>query len=425
MTEQFLQYLWKYRLLNPELQTVRGEKVVVLHPGMQNTDGGPDFFNARLRMGNTIWAGNVEVHVRASEWIRHRHQFDPAYENVILHVVYENDQDIRMKQKGCIPTLELKNNFPSAIEQTFEQIMHNHQWIPCSGLLGSSGMPVFRLWAPALATERLNARSDFVLRLLDEYADWDEVFYIFLACGFGFRINSLPFELLARSLPLRIVRRNADSLFRLEALFYGQSGLIGKHGRDAYRRALTAEYRHQQVKYNLEPLKPGLWKRMRLHPFNFPDIRISQFVQCLHACGAEPGFLYHSADKARLEEFLQPQASDYWKTHFRFGRNSGRMPKKMGRSSAHLLIINTIAPFLFAYGSAKDVSPYRIKALELLEGIGSEENHELRKWNDLGLKAGNALESQALIQLKRTYCDRRRCLECRIGLKLLDKNTMP
>ncbi len=425
MNEQFLQYIWKFRLLNPDLRTSGGEKLAVLHPGIQNTDGGPDFFNARIRINTNIWAGNVEVHYRSSDWIRHRHQFDPAYENVILHVVYENDQAIRTKHKEMMPTLIMRNNFPASIEERYTQIMQNHLWIPCYKLLNGAGTNILRLWAPALATERLTAKSGFVLRLLDEYADWDEVLYILLSSGFGFRINALPFELLARSIPLRIVRKNADSLFKLEALFYGQSGLLCKHPGDKYKRSLQAEYRYQQAKYNLKPLKPGLWKMLRLHPQNFPDIRISQLVQCLYNCKAEPGMLLNITETDKLKDFFRLSASEYWNRHYRFGRTSGKKEKKIGCGSAGLLLINILAPFFFAYGSARDFSPLRMRAVELLESIEGEDNHETRMWQSLGMNAGNALESQALIQLKRTYCDHKRCLECRIGLKVLDKKPMP
>ena len=421
MNEQFLQYIWKYRLLNPDLCTAGGERLAVLHPGIQNSDGGPDFFNARIRINETVWAGNVELHTRSSDWIRHRHQFDPAYDNVILHVVYENDQVIRQKRKEMMPTLEVKNKFPSSIEERYAEIMQNHLWIPCFKLLNANAANVLRLWAPALVTERLDAKSSFIFRLLDEYADWDEVLYILLSSGFGFRINSMPFELLARSIPLKIVRKNADSLFKLEALFYGQSGLLGVFPRDKYRRSLQTEYRHQQSKYGLKTLKSGLWKRLRLHPQNFPDIRISQLVQCLFRCKAEPGVLLNITDTGKMVEFFQLHASQYWNTHYRFGKSGRNKEKKMGLSSARLLLINILAPFLFAYGSARDVSPLRMRALELLESIEGEDNHETRMWLSLGIKAENALESQALIQLKRNYCDHKRCLECRLGLKLLDK----
>ncbi|MEI7489946.1 MAG: DUF2851 family protein [Bacteroidota bacterium] len=425
MNEQFLQYIWKFRLLNPDLYTADGEELAILHPGIQNTDGGPDFFNARVRINQTVWAGNVELHTRSSDWIRHRHQYDPAYDNVILHVVYDNDQVIRKKKNMVMATLEVKNNFPARIEDRYKEIMQNHLWIPCYNQVGGIAPSVMRLWAPALSAERLEAKSGFILSLLDEYSDWDEVLYILLASGFGFRINALPFELLARSVPLRIVRRNAGSPFMLEALFYGQSGLLAGNPRDKYLRSLQYEYGHQRAKYGLKPLKPGLWKRLRLHPSNFPDIRISQFVQCLVKCKAEPGFLLQDQDALMLEKFFRLRATDYWNTHYRFGKTAGRNEKKIGPEMARLLLINVLAPFLFAYGSARDISPMRMRAVELLESLESENNHETRMWDSLGIRAGNALESQALIHLKRNYCDRKRCLECRIGLKLLDKHKRP
>ena len=423
MNEQFLQYIWKYRLLNPELHTLGGEKLTVLHPGLQNTDGGPDFFNARIRINETVWAGNVELHSRSSDWIRHRHQFDPAYDNVILHVVYENDQEIRQKHKEMMPTLVMKNNFPSSIADRYTVIMHNHLWIPCYKLMNGNAHNVIKLWAPSLAIERLHEKAAFIFRLLDEYADWDEVLYILLSSGFGFRINALPFELLARSVPLKIIRKNADSLFRLEALFYGQSGLLGRNPRDKYRLALQKEYAHLQLKYGLKPLKPSLWKMLRLHPLNFPDIRISQLAQCLFKCQAEPARLLEINDIKRMEEFFKLRASEYWDTHYRFGKSAGRREKKTGLNSARLLLINILAPFLFAFGSARDTSPLSIRALELLESLEGEENHETRIWGSLGIRASNAMESQALIQLKRNYCNHKRCLECRVGLKLLGRTS--
>ena len=424
LNERFLQYIWKFRLLNPDLYTVSGERVTVLHPGMQNTDGGPDFFNARIRINDTVWAGNVEIHTRSSDWIRHRHHADPAYENVILHVVYEDDQAIKQKHAAGMPTLVLKNCFQAGIIERYSEIMQNRLWIPCFKLLARNKSDTLRLWAPALAAERLNAKAAHVLRLLDEFSDWDEVLYILISSGFGLRINSLPFELLARSLPLKIVRKNVDSLFRLEAMFYGQSGLMNGKANDKYRKSLRYEYCHQKNKYSLKPLKPGLWKRMRLHPRNFPDIRISQLVQWLYSCKAEPGFLLGIEDTRQLVECFRSSASTYWNTHYRFGKSSASTGKRIGEGTARLMLINILAPFLFAYGSSRDLCPVGIRALDLLESLETEQNHELRMWGTLGIRASSALESQALIQLKRNYCDHKRCLECRIGLKLLNNNQL-
>lgn len=258
--------------------------------------------------------------------------------------------------------------------------------------------------------------------MLDEYGEWDEVLYIFLCHNFGFRINSLPCELLARSLPLRIVRKNLDSLFRLEALFYGQSAIQMKKSGNGYIRSLISEYQHQKAKYQLKPLKSGIWKYLRLHPANFPDIRISQLVNCLVKCRTDFRFLLNPSGIDELENFFRISASPYWNTHYQFGRTSRSYEKKLGIDSIKLLIINMVVPALFAYGSTRGISPMGMKAIELLEELDGESNQEISKWKSLGIHAGNALESQALIQLKRNYCDQKRCLECRIGLKILDKD---
>jgi len=422
MNEQLLQYIWKYRLMDPFPETTDNDRVTILHPGIQNGDGGPDFFNARIRINDTVWAGNIELHVKASDWILHRHNSDPAYDNVILHVVYENDQPVRQRRRGTIPTLVLKNNFPKVLEDRYTEIMQAHQWIPCYNIVRGKAGHVFRLWAPALAAERLELKSGFLYRLLDECGDWDEVLYIFLCCNFGFRINSLPFELLARSLPLRVVRRNMDDPFRLEALFYGQSAVKMKGSGSRYVSSLISEYRHQKAKYQLKPLKPGLWKYLRLHPANFPDIRISQLVNCLVKCRLDLRSLLNPSGISGLEDMFRVSASGYWDTHYRFGRTGRNFRKQLGEDSINLLIINMVIPALFAYGSAHAVSPSGIKAIEMLEELKGETNREISGWRSLGIDPANALESQALIHLKRNYCDRKRCLECRIGLKILDKD---
>jgi len=424
MNEQLLHYIWKYRLMASCMETSEHDEITVLHPGIQNKDGGPDFFNARIRINNTVWAGNVELHVKASDWFLHRHNNDPAYDNVILHVVYENDHTVKWRNRGSIPTLVLKNNFPRELEERYTEIMHAQQWIPCNNLVPETAGQVFRLWAPALAAERLELRAGYIYRLLEEYGDWEDVLYIFLCNNFGFRINSLPFELLARSLPLRIIRRHADDIFVLESLFFGQSGLKIKGLGSHYIRLLNSEYQHQKIKYMLKPLKPGLWKYLRLHPANFPEIRISQLVDCLVRCRTDFRIFLNPSCIRELEELLFASASAYWDTHYRFGKPGREFRKQLGYSSINLLIINMVVPALYAYGSSSGISPSGMKAIEILEGLGAESNHEISGWRSLGLDPANALESQALIHLKRNFCDRRRCLECRIGLKMLEKERM-
>jgi hypothetical protein len=391
---------------------------------MQNHDEGPDFFNARLKIGKTVWAGNVEVHVKSSDWIRHSHLGDSAYDNVILHVVYDNDMIFRDRKLSLMPVIEIRQFILQGVEERFEEIRRNQRWIPCSSLANSSLEPVFRLWAPALAAERMNYKSVQVMQLLEEFADWDEVLYVLLACGFGFRVNSLPFELLARSLPLPVLRRNCDSRMKIEALLYGQSGLIIRHSRSVYTQKLWKEYLHLRAKYNLKPLKPGIWKKLRLHPGNFPEVRISQFADLICSSGGELSALMYIPGVAEKISFLCLCASHFWDTHYSFGRSSRCCRKNLGVGSANILLINVLAPYLFTYGAARDMSPMKMQAVELLENLQAEDNKEIRCWKNTGFNPVNALESQALLQLKRAYCDYRRCLDCRIGIKLLTKNAM-
>jgi hypothetical protein len=405
------------------METSEHDEVTVLHPGIQNRDGGPDFFNARIRINNTVWAGNVELHVKASDWILHRHYNDPAYDNVILHVVYENDHAAKLRNRSIIPTLVLKNNFPRELEERYTEIMQAQQWIPCNNMIPEIAGQVFRLWAPALAAERLELKTGYIHHLLEEYGEWEEVLYIFLCNNFGFRINSLPFELLARSLPLKIIRRHADDIFILESMFFGQSGLKIKGSGNRYIRLLNSEYQHQKTKYLLKPLKPGLWKYLRLHPANFPEIRISQLVNCLVKCRTDFRIFINPSGRSELEEILCASASAYWDTHYRFGRPGREFRKQLGSASINLLIINMVVPALFACCSSNGISQSGMKAIEILEGLSAESNHEISGWRTLGLDPVNALESQALIHLKRNFCDRRRCLECRIGLKILEKES--
>jgi len=420
MNEEFLHYLWKFRLLNPQLLTTSGEPLVVLHPGNHNKESGPDFFNARLKIGTTTWAGNVEVHLCTSDWQRHRHHLDKAYQNIILHVVYRNDRCSGCGPETAIPTLVIKDQFPENILQRYQQMMKDHQWIPCYNLLKETNLPEFDLWSTSLAVERLMAKSENMKRLWNSCAnDWEEAFYRFLARNFGFRINALPFELLSKSLPLKVLKRHKGNRLQLEALLFGQAGMLEAGFRDAYPMQLYQEYRHLADKYRLRPLLPASWKYLRLRPSNFPTIRISQFAATL-ADGPMDFFdSLVNASFVELCELFSLKASAYWDDHYLFDRASRSRPKILGRSSVALLVINAIAPFLFFYGLEKGESSLREKALNLLESVPGEMNSDIQYWKQTGLPHHTALQTQSLIQLKQCYCDSKLCLECRIGIKLL------
>jgi len=419
MEEVFLHYLWRFRLFNPELRTTSGEEVVVIHPGTHNTNSGPDFINARIRIGGTTWAGNVEIHKQSSDWFRHRHHLDPSYDNVILHVVYRYDPETGPMN---ILTVELDGQFPAAIGDKYTAMMQNCKWIPCSHSLGEPLQQEFSLWNSSLVIERLE-RKCVDIRLLWEACDrnWEECFYRFLSSGFGFRLNSLPFELLAGSLPLKYLMRNSSSRTLLEALLYGQAGMLEEKYRDQYPLQLKREFRYLSEKYRLSTPAGIQWRFMRLRPSNFPTLRISQFASLIQSTGGRLYQFIESHDMTRITETLNLSASSYWDEHFMFDRYSPKKIKLLGEGSKLLLVINVIVPFLFFVGLENRMNSLCDKSLQLLESLKGEINPDVTRWRVAGFETGDAFKTQALLQLKRAYCDRKRCLECRLGLKILSK----
>jgi hypothetical protein len=423
MNEQFLAYLWKYRYFSPDLKTESGDPLTILHPGDQNSDSGPDFFNARLRIGSTTWAGNVEIHVNASDWYRHGHHTDPAYDRVILHVVYEPDRSVYHQNGVPVQTLLIRNQFPPWIFERYQQMMLEKQWIPCGNQLVYTDHLGFRMWAPALAVERLEYKTTSIRKLLSGCGnDWEEAFYRHLAGSFGFKINSIAFELLAKSLPLKIVRQHCDNMFQLEALLFGQAGMLTNHFSDLYPKELLREYRFLSSKYNLNPVSGGIWKFLRLRPSNFPTIRISQFASFLGHTKALFFNLIEGGSLYKAISLLKLTASDYWNTHYVFDKPALERNKTMGPSGIRLIMINGLAPFLFFYGLEKDQPGIGEGVLAFLEKVSGENNFDIDRWKEVGFPVDNAVQSQALLHLKHFYCDKKRCLDCRIGNSLLVDN---
>jgi len=420
ITEEFLQYLWRFRLLQTPLFCVSGEPVMVIHPGEHNRDGGPDFINARIQIGGTLWAGNVEIHLRASDWFRHLHQEDPAYQNVILHVVDIFDRDVKGVGVQPIPALEVRKNYPVSLATTYEALRSANRWIPCQNIIEEFDPSFFRLWAPALVVERLTARMKTIRTWLD-FSDhhWDELAYQVFAGALGCKINTQPFELLARSTPLRLLLRHRDQLPVLEALLFGQAGLLDSSFTGSYPKELLRTYLFYKDKYALKPLERGIWKFLRLRPVNFPTIRISQLAYLIHQRSGFQESLLENLPLSAWMESLQASASPYWDTHYTFDRESACQVKNLGNNSIHLMLINGIAPLLFLYGVEKNLTFFCERALSHLEEIPGEKSSLISSWSQLGMPVDHALFTQALKQLKCAYCDRKRCLECRIGARLL------
>jgi hypothetical protein len=422
MNEEFLHYLWKYRLLDSNLVTVSREPVTILHPGEHNTDGGPDFFNARLKINGTTWAGNVEIHLKSSGWYKHGHQNDPAYDNVILHIVYENDVEVTRRSKEKMPTLIIKDHFPEYIYQRYRDFLENLNWVPCQAVIGQIDPFTIVQWIPGLVVEKIEEKIVLLKKSLEASKfDWEETFYRNLARSFGFRINAHPFELLAQSLPLKLLQKHNDNLLQIEALLFGQAGMLEKDFSEEYPRLLQQEYRFLKEKYSLKGISVGTWKFLRLRPSNFPTLRIAQFASLIHS--AKDLFLavLESTGPQEMIDLLTVSASCYWDNHFMFGKVSVPKPKLLGNASIRLLTINMVAPFLFLYSDVKALPTYKEKGLTFLELLPPESNTVISGWTEIGVYPTDALQTQALLHLKANYCDKKRCLDCRIGNQLLNR----
>lgn len=420
MTEEFLHYIWKYRLYeNKDLRTSGGEEIGVIRPGEHNADAGPDFFNARLKIGRTLWAGNVEIHVRASEWHSHKHSSDKAYDNTILHVVYENDRKIFRANGEEIPALELKKRISNGLFERYLDVRQSRSSVPCEKLIQQVPSFYVSAWLDRMLAERLERKSVAIAeKLAQNRNNWEETFYQLMARNFGLRVNAGPFELLAKSLPLTTLSRNRSSLFQVEALLFGQAGLLGKKFRDDYPRQLQKEYGYLRKKLGLQPLDGSMWKFLRLRPSNFPTIRISQFA----------GFIFSSehlfskmleTDKIKdMRKLLNVEASPYWGDHYLFDKLSVKKKKHFGDAAADTVIINTIVPVLFVYGKQKRDEKFTAHALKMLEQVRPEKNTIITKWKALSIAASSAYHTQALLELKNEYCAHKKCLDCGIGIRI-------
>ena len=423
MTEAFLHYVWRHQLFAcRELTTTDGQPVIVLRAGEPNHDAGPDFFNARLRIGEVEWAGNVEIHIHSSDWTAHRHQQDAAYNNVVLHVVYAHDADIVLQNGKTPATLELKRYLHPALVANYEALMASTaNAIPCGSRVGEVPQMMVQSFLERLAVERVEAKSDTVHRLLEEsHGGWEQTCYWLMARYFGGKVNALPFELLAKATDPRMLARWSDNRQRVEALLMGQAGLLEGYFEDEYPRVLQADYEALRGGAGLTPIGDYLWKFYCLRPSSFPTIRISQLADLMSRTKNLFATLLAMTDVKEIEQLLTCRAAPYWDTHYRFDKVAGRASvKHIGRMQADMLIINAWVPLLFVYGAEHRQQQYKDQAMDLLAQLDAENNAVIRRWQAVGITPSSAVESQALLQLSDAYCSKRRCLECRIGYQLL------
>lgn len=421
MTEEFLHYIWKFKLFKSnELFTNSGERIEIVKAGEHNTDSGPDFFNANIKIGDTLWAGNVEVHINSSDWIKHQHDSDKAYDNIILHVVGNDDKPIYRKNKTLLPTLELTTQFDEKLYKNYLQFKSSKDWIPCEKQLKNTDSFIINSYLDRLLLERLERKANLISQSLKlNKNNWEETFYQHLAKNFGFKINAEPFELLAKSLPAAYLAKHKNNLLQLEAMLFGQAGMLDKQLADEYFIRLQNEYQFLKQKFKLTPIDNHLWKFLRLRPSNFPTVRISQFANLIGQSSHLFSKIIETTDIKNLKEYLNVEATTFWETHYVFDKTSVKRKKKLGDAAIDTVIINTIVPFLFVYGKQKGEEKYVERSLFFLEKIKGEKNAIVEKWESLGMPVESAYSTQALLQLKNEYCHFKKCLNCVIGNYLI------
>ncbi|HPW67106.1 MAG TPA: DUF2851 family protein [Salinivirgaceae bacterium] len=421
MDEKLLQHIWQYGLYDrQEMKTVDGQDIQVASPGMQNSDSGPDFIDARIKIGETIWAGCVEVHCKSSDWNSHKHSEDPAYNNVILHVVYENNDDIITQSGYKVPTFEMK--FHPKISSNYRELYESRRWVPCESSFSSVETLFLNIWIETLSVERMERKYNDILSILEDTKnDFNELFYRLLCKNLGFKVNAMPFERLAQSLPLSIVQKISDNMVSLEALLFGQAGFLksNENETDDYKALLIKEYEFLKHKYTLKPLNYSEWKFFRIRPTNFPTVRIAQLAALLNKSTDFIGLLIDTEDVREILKYFKQPVSEYWQNHYNFGKPAKRKISEIGDQSIEVIIINTVSPFLFAYGMFNGVEYLKTKSIEWLEQMLPENNSIIEKWRELGGEITNARQSQAYLELKNSYCDKKRCLECRIGCRIV------
>ncbi len=423
MHESFLYYVWQFQYFNKkDLRTTTGEKIQVIQPGILNKNSGPDFSNAKIKIGDLDWVGTVEMHTKASAWEDHHHEKDQAYENVVLHVVWQNDKPVLRADRTEMPTLELQTLVDESLIDAYKKLVNNPASIPCEKLFPAvDDLTKLSMLDKALM-QRLENKAMRVVQLFHHNQnDWEEITYQLLARNFGFKINYDPFFQLSQAVPYKTLLKHSDSLLQIEALLFGQAGFIDHPLNEDYMKLLNREYLILARKYSLDnqKLNPSVWKYLRLRPANFPTLRIAQFSALFHERKNLFSQIIESDSLTQLKNLFNVTPSEYWNHHYRFGHKTVRSLAGLGESSIDNIIINTIAPLLVAYGKEKDQQEFVDRAVGFLQQIQAESNKITKAWVELGLTVKSAFDSQGLIELNNNFCLKRRCLSCTIGSSLL------
>ncbi|MBI3510558.1 MAG: DUF2851 family protein [Bacteroidetes bacterium] len=421
MTEEFLHYIWETKqFLHEDLCTSSGGLLSVIHPGAHNFYSGPDFFNAQLKINEQLWAGNVEIHIRSSDWNRHAHTHDPAYDNVILHVVYEHDAEVKKCNGDEMPTLVLNGRIPDQLVASYFSMRNSKEKIACGRAGKDTALRIARetMLSRALI-DRLARKTDEMKFLLAQLnGDWEEFFYRLVLHSFGMKVNADPMRQLGNIIPHRLLLKYRDAIFRMEALLFGASGLLTVE-EDEYAGKLQKEFSFLQKVHGLGSMEKHAWKFMRLRPNNFPTLRIAQAAAFFGKHEKPFRSCIETNDPEMLRKVFDVKASGYWNDHYRFGVKSRTYEKCTGKNSAEILLINVIVPLKFLYGKSKKEEKYSEEAISLLEKITAEKNSVVEKYRKEEWEINSAADSQSVLELKRNYCDRKKCLDCEVGRKML------
>ncbi|HBS88512.1 MAG: hypothetical protein A2W91_17870 [Bacteroidetes bacterium GWF2_38_335] len=420
MTEEFLHFIWKNKLFYPEnITSFKGENVSVISTGIHNYDSGPDFFNAKIKINETLWAGNVEIHVKSSDWEKHNHHTDQAYNNVILHIVEEYDRPVKM-ESGSEP-VTVKLNYNRNLLSDFLGMKSNEGKKLCSGKLEKTDAMVLQSWLDRLLFERIERKSNEILKILENNQnDWEETFYKVLFRNFGFGKNALPFELLANSFSLTLLKKHSGNLPQIEAILFGQSGLPEIYNeKPRYLVSLEKEYFFLKHKYRLKSIDGYLWKFSKTRPVNFPTIRLAFLAKLINDNGSLFSDIIKTDDILQLRELFTVELDGFWKTHYNFTAESLEKTKNLGKEAVNAILINTIVPVKFSYYRYYSEPERAEKILQILDQLPPEENSIITNWKKQGIFAENAAHTQALLQLSNEYCDLKKCFYCNIGYHLL------
>lgn len=417
MNEEFIYYLWENRLLSNDLVTVDGEEVNIISVGIRNHDSGPDYLDTRIKIGDTLWGGHVEMHVNTSDWFRHGHQDDEAYNNVVLHVVYHNDCE-----RLNIPTVEIAGKFDENILARYEGFMRSRQWIPCEKIISNVQQFTWLSWLERLVVERLETEvKDVFTCLVENNYNWEETVYQRVMRYLGMKVNNDAFERLAKILPLKILRKHIDNALQVEAMIFGCAGFLEGMFEEPYPVLLQREFKILKSKFNLSVMPMACWKFLRMRPPNFPTVRLAQTASLICSCDTLFSKILTINDLKTIRNVFDVKTNDYWDTHFIFGKPSKKMTKTFGTTAVDMLIINAIAPVLFCYGIYHDNEALKEKSLGFLEKMKPEDNLVIRKFEKMGVNVCNAQQSQAVLHLYKCYCKKRKCLNCRVFSALFKK----